>query len=81
MSEAVFKRAPNGQAWPKIGEWKRVVLDGKFTARLRCPDCGCLGLLDHEIDSAGAVSPSVECDQPDCKYHENRVVLLGWLDG
>lgn len=64
--------------WPKPGEWRRVIIDGKATARLCCPGCHLHATLDHEIDAEGRVTPSVDC--PECSYHETGVVLEGWAD-
>lgn len=52
------------------GRWRPVLLDGERTARIACPSCGTLGLLDHEIAEDGAVSPSVVCPRDGCGWHE-----------
>ncbi len=44
--------------------------------QLCCPD-GHIALLDHEIDSKGRVTTSVECPGPKCTWHVN-VTLEGW---
>lgn len=62
---------------PLPGEYVKVVLDGEVTARLGCPGCGRPALLDHEIDSYGNVTPSVECGYDDCDFHETGT-LVGW---
>ncbi len=82
MAQKRFDRAPNDEKWPACGQWKRVkMFDDTITARLKCPECGCIALLnDHEIAAGGAVTPSVVCPRPDCDYHESGVVLAGWLD-
>ncbi len=41
-----------------------------------CPGCGVTMRLDHEVDAAGVISPSLDC--PLCSYHESGVVLDGW---
>jgi hypothetical protein len=80
VSRTEFQRTVN-KHWPARGEWTRVTLDGKFTARIKCPDCCYIGLLDHEISMGGNVTPSVQCPGfgGKCSYHESGVVLVGWL--
>lgn len=42
---------------------------------VKCPTCGCIGNLDHDVSSEGVVSPSLDC--PKCIFHE-FVILEGW---
>lgn len=76
MSFVVQKDDTVGQ-WPVFGTWRPVVLDGKKTARLSCPGCGSIALLDHKIDKEGNVTPSVVCPIQSCDFHE-FVKLEGW---
>lgn len=55
---------------------------------VKCPACGGLAQLDHEVDASGRVTPSLACPQIDdrtqpqrpCSYH--RIVTLdGWPEG
>lgn len=57
--------------------WKRITLDDRETAVLTCPKCGNSAALDHEIDSGGRVTPSVQCPFRGCDFHEH-VQLIGW---
>ena len=57
--------------------WYMARLDGKWVVRLVCPN-GHAGFLDHDIDSSGRVSPSVECPDAACDFHESGVILEGW---
>jgi hypothetical protein len=68
-------RSPTRELAP--GTWHPITADGKPSARMACPGCGANGsLTDHEIDSEGRITPSVDCTQ--CDYHEVGVVLEGW---
>lgn len=42
-----------------------------------CPKCGELGMLDHEVNADGTITPSVQCPKAQCTFHET-VRLLGW---
>lgn len=57
--------------------WWPAKVDGKDTARLVCPN-GHFGLLDdHAVAQDGTVSPSVQCPEEGCDFHE-EVRLEGW---
>ena len=61
---------------PPAGTYRRVRQDGQLTAVVACPQCGWRGALSkHNIDSAGAVSPSVVCST--CDFHD-WITLEGW---
>lgn len=60
------------------GEYRRILSDGKPSARACCPVCGWVATLDHEIDAQGNVTPSVQCANPQCKFHAEPVRLLQW---
>lgn len=60
MERINIPRAQKGQPFFP-GTWKMVTRDGKPAASLKCPRCGEAGTLDHEIDTAGNVEPSVWC--------------------
>lgn len=52
--------------------------DGRMSAKVACPWCSAAGYLDHEIDDAGAVMPSVICAaHPKCNWHA-FVLLEDW---
>ena len=51
--------------------------DGTKTAWMRCPN-GHFGVLSgHEIAQDGKVTPSVQCPEEGCRFHDN-VILEGW---
>lgn len=55
------------------------------TVLVRCPKCATVGPLDHDVDAAGNVIPSLVCPEqirPNvaCGFHET-VTLEGWPDG
>lgn len=54
--------------------WEPVKLDGKLAIRLACPN-GHRGFLNHEIDRLGRVSPSIECPEGECGFHEGGATL------
>lgn len=58
----------------KKGEIK--IVAGQYV--LACPKCGLIAYLDHnvaiELDRI-SISPSVECPNPNCGFHE---VITGW---
>lgn len=57
------------------GSWKYLQTAEEPKASFVCPDCEERKyLLDHSVNSDGAVSPSVICD---CDFHE-WIVLEGW---
>lgn len=58
----------------KPENWKRW---GAATL-MDCPGCETRMRLDHDIDEAGVVSPSVDC--PFCDFHD-YVQLDGWAAG
>src|SRR5258706_8851479 len=40
---------------------------------LACPKCGLVAYLDHKVEMTHdqiSISPSVECPNPDCGFHE-----------
>jgi hypothetical protein len=79
-AEYSFTRAPAGETWPDKGQWQRVAMeDGSATARISCPKCGYIGLLDHEIADDGCVTPSIVCPNKDCDAHVGPAILMGWL--
>ena len=42
-----------------------------------CPKCGEEGMLDHDIDVDGFVTPSLVCPTKLCDFHD-YVQLMGW---
>lgn len=55
------------------GQWR--LWGGNIMAR--CPECGEIYLLDHEVASDGTVTPSLECPTEGCSFHE-MIKLDGW---
>ena len=45
---------------------------------VKCPDCGGVGILSHEVNSEGVVSPSLVCPYDGCSFHR-FVKLEGWV--
>lgn len=62
-------------------KWCPIRSDGDIVGVLvKCPR-GHIGSLDeHSIQADGVVSPSVDCDNQDCDFHEH-VRLDDWDDG
>lgn len=68
----VSVRIPTGEL--KAGELKDI---GEHYI-LACPKCGLIAYLDHTVEmliDRISISPSVECPNPDCGFHE---VITGW---
>lgn len=65
-----------GYQW---GSWRPVKRDGQRTVRFTCPGCGFDALLvdTHEIAPDGIVTPSLDCPNNGCGFHDN-VRLVGW---
>ncbi len=63
----------SGPGWSRDG-WSR----NGDRVDVRCPDCGRIGELDHDVAADGRVSPSLDCPQPACGFHA-YVVLDDWL--
>ncbi len=65
------------------GGWHHVMMreskDGpaKAVPRIYCPKCGNEGLLDHDIDTEGRVTPSLVCPHDGCDFHDH-IQLMGW---
>lgn len=57
--------------------WEPVRLDDKLAVRLFCPS-GNAGFLDHNVDGQGRVTPSVECPDDRCTFHESGITLEGY---
>ena len=79
-----FKRT---EVWPAAKQsWYRVTVKSEFSqppmftgqVAAVCPDCQVPILLDHEIDAAGAVHPSVSCSSTKCDY-QGFIALKGWV--
>ena len=58
------------------GTWNLWVT-GKRRVLFACPLCGDVGLLNHEIADDGIVTPSVQCPNIACTFHE-MIKLLEW---
>ena len=73
MRRHVFKRGDWKDRWDKDavkGTYIPKIMDGKQSALLCCPDCGCIAGIDsHTIVENGEVNPSVVCDNEDCEFH------------
>ena len=44
---------------------------------VKCPRCKFIGLLAHEVDAKGVVTPALDCPTVGCGFHED-VQLKGW---
>lgn len=44
---------------------------------IKCPECGLIGLLDHDVQPNGDVTPSLDCPRESCSFH-TMVTLEGW---
>lgn len=65
-----FEPATRGELILSPGHWRKIRLDGRFTAKIGCPECGVTGnLAEHVIASDGTVRPSVECPNASCSFH------------
>lgn len=72
--------APKANAWSDLapGMWYRTAMkDGTRTAWFRCANGHYGALTDHEVARDGTVSPSVECPEKECTFHET-VRLEDW---
>ncbi len=72
-----FHRVKFWEGEPTPRTWRITIRDGKFTAKIVCPDCKTAATLDpkdHTIQADGSVTPSVVCD---CGYHET-ITLADW---
>lgn len=52
--------------------------DGAGNWLFACPKCGLVGYLDHTVTillDRISISPSIECPNPECGFHE---VVSGW---
>lgn len=58
--------------------WEPVRLDDKQQVRLVCPNGHAGFLSDHNIDGQGRVTPSVECPDDRCTFHESGITLEGY---
>lgn len=45
---------------------------------VRCPDCNRKAYLEHEISDEGLISPSLQCAQDGCDFHESGIRLSGY---
>ncbi len=69
----VPKKIVKDQAPP----WWELVIPGKKTAWMKCPNGHLATLHDHEIDADGIVQPSVECPDDNCDFH-SYIRLEDW---
>lgn len=58
-------------------QWRKCNLDGELAVHVTCSN-GHESFLDHDIDAAGNVTPSLVCMWPNCDFHESNVKLIGW---
>ncbi len=61
----------------QVKKWQRRRRDDGFVIKVWWPECGIDYALDHEIDSSGMVTPSVECPTEGCDFH-HMIRLVGW---
>ncbi len=77
MDRVVFTKA-KGKRGPQRGQYYLIYDHATgSTTKIVCPNCGTKGELEHEINSLGEVSPSVECPTKGCDFH-NYIKLEGW---
>ena len=71
-------RGPDDDGWHKSPlTWRLVKMsDGSYSATVGCVN-GHSSLLDHDIASNGVVTPSLDCPEDNCDWHE-MVRLLEW---
>lgn len=75
-----IKKAVGGPIFSYVrGTWRRFeTVEGEISASVTCPKCGLNGTLeDHKISETGEVSPSLECPNPKCDFHDH-VQLEDW---
>ncbi len=58
--------------------WWLWSMRGAWRVLFKCSN-GHQGTLQHEIDAEGRVSPSCQCPEPGCSFHEH-IRLLDWQD-
>lgn len=72
-----MREIKKAEAWGKPmmqpGRWKAW---GK-SVMVSCPECGQMATLQHDIDSDGKVTPSLECPYQGCAFHD-FVILADW---
>lgn len=75
----MFLKIPRSPSGEIPGTWHPWAIKGRreFKVEFCCPKCGKSGMLAHEIDPSGKVTPSVMCVSDDCGFHE-FIELLEW---
>jgi hypothetical protein len=74
----VFKRYTGDDPMRK-GEWRLWQQHDAVRVVVCCPDCGEVAELDHEVSANGTVSPSLDCPNMRCKFHESGR-LEDWVE-
>lgn len=59
------------------GTWRLWKSGERSSVFFCCPTCGELGMLNHEVNADGTITPSVQCPKEKCPFHD-MVRLLGW---
>ena len=59
--------------WRRTGAKERNVF-------VTCPGCATEYRLDHDVSQDGKVTPSLECPDEGCGFHD-MVLLVGWNGG
>ena len=72
-------RGPDDDVWHKSPlTWRLLKMsDGSYSATVGCINGHSSSLTGHTIGPNGVVSPSLECPEEDCGWHES-VRLQDW---
>lgn len=71
------RRHETGTSFKRCTWWPLWLTDGRLTATVICNNYHLGTLEDHAIAADGTVTPSLECPDDGCAFHEN-VQLVGW---
>ena len=72
-----IKKAGADGISPKPGTWNRFKVPGGHSILMCCPNGHIGSLDDHDIATDGEVSPSVQCPDESCDFHD-MVRLESW---
>lgn len=61
----------------QIDIWEKIYCRGVTTVRVQCPKCHLWADLDHDIDDAGNITPSLDCARETCDFHDHAQ-LVEW---
>ncbi len=60
-----------------VSEWRKYDVKGRTFVLVVCPGCHVEYRLNHDIDEQGVVTPSLDCPDDICLFHDT-VILVGW---